>query len=130
MGVLSGVHHTAYDRTKKHVGMESGEAFTQRTAEWWNRVIAKHLPEFSETSSPLNVLIVSHGAYITTLVRALCAARIVVPLPGVRIGSVYNTSVTIIDMRRDRRGKLLEYADISHLAEPAVTHNADEQPQA
>lgn len=129
MGVLQGVHHTAYDRTKTHAGMESGEAFTERAAEWWNRAIAKHLPEFSETAFPLNVLIVSHGAYITTLVRALCAAGIVVPLPGIRFGSVYNTSITIIDMRRDRRGKLLKYADISHLAEPAVAHNADEQPQ-
>lgn len=129
MGALQGVRAGTYDKKNMPPDVESGEAFALRTLKWWDEAIASELPNIPISTSPYNILVVSHGAYIATLVRALCAAKIIEPLAGLRFGSVYNTSVTIIDMRRDKRGTLVEYADISHLVAPAVANNADEQPQ-
>ena len=129
MGSLQGVRAGTYDKSKMPPDVESGEVFTRRTLEWWENRIARELPGLPATSSPYNVLVVSHGAYIATLVRALCAAKVIDAAPGVGFGSVYNTSVTIIDMQRDKLGTLMMYSDIAHLVAPAVAHNADEQPQ-
>ena len=92
-------------------------------------MIEQHLPSYPLVSEVQDVLVVSHGAYINTLCHVLVATGVIEMDPNMRMGSCYNTSVTVIEMRRDKRGKLIKYSDISHIlyTEEVVQANADEQ---
>ncbi|KAI5120471.1 hypothetical protein M0805_006491 [Coniferiporia weirii] len=129
MGELQGVRVGQYDKTKLPKSVETGEAFARRTLKWWEDDIGKYLPTIASGPEPANILVVSHGAFIATLCKSLVAHKIVQIPPGTGFGVCYNTSVTTLDMGRDKRGTLVRYSDISHLLQPAVETNADEQPQ-
>lgn len=128
MGVRQGRKYNRDDRGKTHEGEEPREAFSKRAMEWWHEAIANPLPEYPDNPTPHNILVVSHGAFISMLIRTLCAKGIIEPLDGCSLGTarVHNTSVTLIEMRRDKRGVLVKYADKSHLEEKAVEYNVDE----
>lgn len=71
---------------------------------------------------PYNILVVSHGGWITTLLSALQARRLVKCRKGVKIGRCLNTGVSIIEYlgvptRRDGVlvGTLVQYSGIEHL---------------
>ncbi|KAH8117030.1 phosphoglycerate mutase-like protein [Phellopilus nigrolimitatus] len=127
MGEVQGVRVGQYDKSKLPKYAEAGEVFTRRVLTWWEETIGRHLPSLRQTAL-IHILVVSHGAFIATLCRTLVLHRIIDPGSNGRIGSCYNTSVTTIDMRRDKRGTLVNYSDISHLLLPVVEKNADEQP--
>lgn len=111
--------------------VESSPDFIQRIMLWWDATIANNLSATPVDIDVVHVLIVSHGAFIATLVRTLFTDDIIssVDLELRDIRSCFNTSVTTIEMRRDKRGVLKKYSDISHLVMPVVRTNADESPQ-
>ena len=117
-----------YDRKQLAKTAEPSSQFALRTLQWWEETIGRHLPKLNPDSGVENVLAVSHGSYISTLCRALFNSGIIEVPPDMEYSRCYNTSITIIDMRNDKRGFLLKYCDISHLTEPVVETNADEIP--
>ncbi|KAL5489968.1 hypothetical protein ACEPAI_4801 [Sanghuangporus weigelae] len=129
MGELQGVKIGQYDKTKLPKSVETGPQFTRRAIEWWMETIERKLPTLPIQPRTYNILIISHGAFIATLTRELVLSKRLDAAPNVTIGSCFNTSITTIAMRRDGRGVLERYADISHLLMPAVVMNADEIPQ-
>lgn len=69
-----------------------------------------------------NILIVSHGAWIATLLSALRANRVLTCREGVEIGHCLNTGVSIIEYaeiptRKDPvfMGTLVQYSDVRHV---------------
>jgi len=71
---------------------------------------------------PYNILVVSHGGWIGTLISALQANRLVKCRRGVKIGRCLNTGVSIIEYsgvptRRDGVlvGTLVQYSGAEHL---------------
>jgi broad specificity phosphatase PhoE len=121
---------------------EKGEVFRKRALQWWDTDIKTLIPS-SESSPdlteddtptptlPLRVLIVSHGAFIHTLVDALRNDGNLQHLPHLEVNRprIYNTSIS--EIRYDSNGKLWtlwRYADINHLLTPSnvVKDNADE----
>lgn len=94
------------------------------------------LSQLSAIQEPQNILLVSHGAYISSLCHMLIEFKYIEAPPDLQWDWCFNTSVTTIDLRRDGRGTLVKYADISHLIKSTefdenevVFANADEQPE-
>jgi len=134
MGELQGVT-AAHKRSRprpESTDIETGKDFMQRILLWWETTIASNLPAIPVDVDTLHVLVVSHGAFIATLVRTLLVEEIVLPVNDFEappIWSCFNTSVTTFEMGRDKKGVLRKYSDISHLLKPVVQTNADETPQ-
>lgn len=122
MGSIQG---TDYRRDKSKPppdDCESSEVFTERTLGWWIGTLLQELRASvsgegpNTVSLPAHILVVSHGAYIATLVRTLGYAGLVEVAPGSRIGGCWNTSVSVIEMYKERaEGRLVRWADIGHL---------------
>ncbi|KAL5511308.1 hypothetical protein ACEPAH_4524 [Sanghuangporus vaninii] len=126
MGDLQGAKIGQYDKSKLPKSVETGPQFTRRAISWWMETIEQKLPTLPIQSRVYNILIVSHGAFISTLIRELVLSKRLDAAPNVAIGPCFNSSITTIAMRRDGRGVLERFADISHLLTPAVASNADE----
>lgn len=112
--------------------VETGQDFIQRIMLWWDATVANNLPAIPVDIDIVHVLIVSHGAFIATLVRTLVQKKIITGMDLEMqpiLGPCFNTSVTTIEMGRDKRGVIQKYSDISHLAMPVVQTNADETTQ-
>ncbi|EJD02240.1 phosphoglycerate mutase-like protein [Fomitiporia mediterranea MF3/22] len=131
MGELQGAKVGTYDRHKLPASVETAEHFVRRALGWWKKTIERNLPSLLIQPRPVNVLVISHGAFIATLCRELLHGKMIEPAQGVGLGrgTCFNTSITVIGMRRDKHGTLERYADISHLLRPVVRTNADEEPQ-
>jgi len=130
MGELQGKTSKSYDRKNIPKTVEPSNAFAERTIAWWEDTIMVLLPSLSSNDinddDIFHVLVVSHGAYIATLCAELVDRGIVHAEPRMRMGSCFNTSVTVIDMWMNKRGSLQKYSDVSHLLAPVVKKNADE----
>ena len=119
--------------------METDEALLQRCVAWYDRAIATYISSVAAPAVPedrcRNILVVSHGGFISMLFRAMissnyfsCPAEWKVKLP--RLG---NTSISVVEYRVVPRGKhrevdgvILQYGDISHLhGLSVVEENAD-----
>jgi len=134
MGDLQGVKagHGMRGKMSKSTQVETGKEFTERIQLWWDTTIANHLPAIPLDIDIMHVLVVSHGAFIATLVKTLGVERIIVEATDFDLPptwSCFNTSVTTIEMGKDKRGVLRTYSDISHLVMPVVQTNVDERPQ-
>jgi len=116
--------------------MEPVEKVVARTMQWWDDEILTLVPATSTPKTTTNVLMVSHGSLINTLLLTgllrhrgyQCSAKVV-------RGTLYNTAVCIVEVtgRGTGEGELVQYADISHLKElleSAVGENVDEVPLA
>ncbi|KAG6335036.1 hypothetical protein ID866_4062 [Astraeus odoratus] len=136
MGELEGELANA---VKSAPSKETMDAMVGRCQAWYMHSIVEYMSSKIKRSIPVtgrpeSILVVSHGALISTLVRMLVADRVVVCGKGVFIGHCWNTGVSIIDypMRRGERdrsfmGTLTRYSDVSHLVRTQhVEENADE----
>lgn len=112
--------------------MEPAEKVVARVLQWWDDEVLTLIPTTSTPDTTINVLMVSHGALINTLLLTAlvkhrgyrCSAKVV-------LGTLYNTAVSIVDVtgRGTGEGDLVQYADISHfkeLVEGYVEKNVDE----
>lgn len=77
---------------------------------------------------PRNILVVSHGGWVLTLLMALQAKGAVTCCEGVRIGYCLNTGVSIIDYtdipsggERPLVGTLVQYSGVDHLTRGKLT---------
>ncbi|KAF5373642.1 hypothetical protein D9758_000935 [Tetrapyrgos nigripes] len=108
---------------------ESVEAFTRRTMAWWDTQIVNGLVRKLDqpTKDPLQVLLVSHGGFISGLVKMLINSGRVQPSnEPIANWTCYNVSITTIELEQTGNGRLLKYSDISHLdSSRLVQANAD-----
>lgn len=75
-----------------------------------------------------DVLIVSHGGLIGTLLQALRSEAGMRVVKGVQLTKCMNASITVIEVdARTAEGKLTRYSDVAHLAGPMVEENVDVQ---
>ncbi|OAX39493.1 phosphoglycerate mutase-like protein [Rhizopogon vinicolor AM-OR11-026] len=108
--------------------IETGEALFQRCITWYDRVIATYIssiavPAITEDRCR-NILVLSHGAFLSTLFRAMISSNYIsCPTEWkARHPRLGNTSISIVEYRAVPRGKhrevdavILQYGDISHL---------------
>ncbi|KAH0830707.1 hypothetical protein J3R83DRAFT_2185 [Lanmaoa asiatica] len=78
--------------------------------------------EAGPLEQPLNILVVSHGAWIAVLLSALQARGLMTCRDGVKIGHCSNTGVSIIEYTAIPIGKdealtgtLVQYSGVEHL---------------
>lgn len=125
MGELQG---QVYGSPKLPIGsstIETGHAFSARALAWWRSAIVGSTASFPLREGPYNILVVSHGGFIGTLVKGLVQGG-QVTWDGVKIlPSLPNVSVTVIEWDGEV-WKLERYGDASHLSTGPLDHNADE----
>jgi len=127
MGDLQGLTMTRERRAKLPKSVEPGDAFANRILGWWDTSVQRPAAGLPARQGTVHVLVVSHGAWIATLVRALAARDTMDIGREVTVGICHNTSVTIIDVFRNGHAKLIRYSDIAHiLAGPVLSTNADD----
>lgn len=105
--------------------IETGPAFIKRALAWWGREIVDYTASLPPRKDPYNILVVSHGGFIGTLVRRLIEIGKLSPEKGVVVAACSNTSVSLIEWSGNR-GKIVRYGDASHLSTGPVDLNADE----
>ncbi|KAJ3809892.1 phosphoglycerate mutase-like protein [Lentinula lateritia] len=105
---------------------ESVASFLERALSWWDTDIVKGLTG-TPGKVPREVLVVSHGGFISSLVRNLISSGRIEAEPGqVTNWTCFNLSVTTIDLEEGIKPRLVSYSNISHLeAEGLVQYNAD-----
>ncbi|KAG8993885.1 hypothetical protein FRB90_000572 [Tulasnella sp. 427] len=93
---------------------ESGESLVARCLAWWDRAVIP-LARRKNPASSINVLAVSHGAWIGTLIRSGLASRNYRGWDRFG-GPLFNSSVTLVRVDEGGRlGEIVNYADVSHL---------------
>ncbi|TDL24966.1 phosphoglycerate mutase-like protein [Rickenella mellea] len=130
MGELQGIKVQRGQPARKEdsLRLEKMPAFTARILSWWQESIVKPLSNLPAGQEE-HVLVVSHGAFIATLVRGLAYSEWI-PREGVNGRLVcLNTSVTTLEMGDDKKWRLVKYADVSHFLKPelAVQINYDDR---
>lgn len=143
---------------KVPASVETADALAQRGATWWiERLIPEilsmataeagaHSTPTLETNAQDTIpestiesesnweddvpafLVVTHGAFLRTLLRGLLwmPGDVLRAEEGIRVGSVWNTAVAIIEVHESGRSVLTNYGDASHLTHKAIERNADE----
>lgn len=125
MGTLEGTkvmpgHFLAYDQT-----VEPANELAERMLQWWNKTITA-LANEADAKDEAVVLVLSHGASISTMVSALIQFEYVIWPESVGRIRVFNTSITEIFMPGDgKAGTLKRYADMMHMLTPVVQTNVD-----
>jgi probable phosphoglycerate mutase len=98
-----------------------------RGIKWWKCTLLNQIRNLPDEQSPAHILIVSHGAFIATLVKGLLGARhIGQDAPGFKMGRCLNTAICEIEVNETLKGKLVKWGDIGHLVKPVVESNPDE----
>jgi len=96
--------------------VESAPSFSKRLSEWWNKTILQSVLSKTKEGKVLNVLIVTHGGVIGTLVRDLLGSRKLKPATCVQVVQCMNSSITVIELEYgSRKGVLARYGDVAHL---------------
>jgi probable phosphoglycerate mutase len=107
--------------------VEDAATFITRTVSWWEKIILKRTASLTPRSDPYNILVVTHGGFIGTMVRNLIQAKQMKCKQGVVIWRCANTSVTVIEVDRNRQGTVVKYGDTSHMKRnEGAVDNADE----
>ncbi|KAL1746299.1 histidine phosphatase superfamily [Schizophyllum fasciatum] len=123
-----GTPHSANDPL-----FESHEQLAVRALAWWDQYIVA--PAKSRQPGQVRVLVVSHGGFIGTLVKALVSNGRASVAPGVSVQKrALNVSITTVEVGKTDAGKIrgliTRYADTTHLdtaeAVGVVQANADE----
>jgi len=121
MGSLQGV---VYDRKKSikianvdgEKGGESGEIFVARALRWWQESVLARVQEMPDRDRPYDILAVTHGGFISALVRGLMQSQLMeAPADPMPRWVCLNVSITTVAIRRDGIAVLEKYGDISHL---------------
>lgn len=105
--------------------METGPAFAERAMTWWRKEVVEHTASLPPRTNPYNILVVSHGGFIGTLMRCLIQKGKLRPEKGVVMGHCPNASVSLIEWN-GQKGRVVQYGDASHLSTGPLDHNADE----
>ncbi|KIK61872.1 hypothetical protein GYMLUDRAFT_165389 [Collybiopsis luxurians FD-317 M1] len=126
LGKLEGMH---LSERRKQSGVdetaESPEAFLVRAFAWWDTEIIQGISKATKYT-PLEILVVSHGGFISSLVRNLIASGRVTVEREVTDWVCYNVSVTTIEVEEGGKAKLARYSDTTHVkVEELVQYNAD-----
>jgi probable phosphoglycerate mutase len=108
---------------------------TERAYAWWCEAVMPWVkvqdaagPGDGSAEGRRDVLIVSHGGLIGTLLQVLRSETAMRVEKGVRLTKCLNASITTIEIdTRSAEGKLSGYSDVSHLAGPMVEDNVDVQ---
>ncbi|KAF9227768.1 phosphoglycerate mutase-like protein [Gyrodon lividus] len=117
--------------------LETTPALIARCQAWYTRSIVHYMTSRIKQGLPLgepqNILVVSHGGWITTLLTTLVANDVVTCGKGAVIGHCVNTGVSIVEYtvgeNRSLVGDLVQYSDIEHLRDEDLRHqevNVDE----
>lgn len=111
------------ERKENMVEPESPQSVKERAVKWWNETMIGTTASY--------VLVVSHGAWIRSLVRGLLEDKTIRAGLGVTVGRCLNTGVSIVSIpraaERGEGGELLQYGNIAHLREVDVeVHVAEE----
>lgn len=126
MGVMQGKAFDATNFAKYGHTLETSEDFEYRINKWWSRTL-QTFSALQDRVPPYNVLIVTHGGLIRTLVRTLVGSRKLTIAPGVATDTIcLNVSITQIEIDGSGKGVVIRYGDTSHLITKAVENNADE----
>lgn len=126
MGNLQGQAISPNAITSGNLSIETTELFAGRAVKWWNNSVLQYLSALPARDAPYEILVVSHGGWIGTLVRTLVNSRKLSVAEGIAIGKCLNVSVTRIEMEDNRNGTVTKYGDISHLVGNWVETNVDE----
>ncbi|KIO34758.1 hypothetical protein M407DRAFT_240563 [Tulasnella calospora MUT 4182] len=114
LGDMEGKHGSSMRRAGVPANAESGEALLARCLAWWDSAIVP-LARSKDIPSTVNVLAVSHGAWIGTMVRLGLASRNYRGLDKFG-GPLFNSSITIVRVDEGgKKGEIIKYGDISHL---------------
>jgi 2,3-bisphosphoglycerate-dependent phosphoglycerate mutase len=127
MGELQGKVWHAYSKPNATGStIELSSTFAARAIKWWKKSLipcaSRLQKEDSKDSS--QILMVSHGGFIGTLVQELYGSRHVKLAPGVKIGHCLNTAICEIVLEGNK-GTIVRYGDVSHLEQEAVGFNVD-----
>lgn len=125
LGALQGKTYSqkrAAGNTNADPTAESSQAFTKRALDWWDKLLTATTLR-PEVAPVRHVLVVSHGGFISTLVKSLLAHRKMTwadgPDAGRALWTCLNCSVTTIEITADVGGKstarLVKYGDTAHL---------------
>lgn len=132
MGQLQGRQFVSDAHLKKWMKsdetVEKTEVFGARAIRWWEEDVLARISGLPARKDAYNVLAVTHGGFLTTLVHKLVQTRKIRWEMGMSIAvpTCYNASVTVIEVEEDGQGHLERYSDISHLAGAVVVQgNAD-----
>ena len=115
--------------------MEPAAAFVGRADKWWKEHVVDYVSSLgrgrpvpgggneddrssSQSSDPVHILVVSHGGFIRVLVQSLLGSRKVLCGKGVELDGrmrCANASITVIEMESGGKGRLVLFADTTHL---------------
>lgn len=142
-GLLQGRKRFKSDAERKAWKDDSAEtisAFEARTFSWWEKTLLRDISQLSARDTAYDILVVTHGGFISTLVRSLMqtkklksAAKRELEASSI-VWNCPNTSVTIIDVEQQEVGisaaELVQYAGIEHLKLESnlVQNNVDVEP--
>ncbi|KAF8163522.1 histidine phosphatase superfamily [Crassisporium funariophilum] len=97
--------------------METSAAFRQRATKWWNRtVLGTVLSSPRDDGAASNVLVATHGGFILVLVQELIGSRKARCGPGVVIWKCNNASVSVIEVKEDKTGVVVQFGSVAHLS--------------
>jgi len=116
MGTLQGKTFKKGEKLILNDSVEKGAVFTQRTMQFWDEILIPSVQKIRR-NTPSNILVVSHGGFIGTLVRAAMNDKGVVPASEIKIDWCPNTSLTTIEIRDDSSSVLHTFGDVSHVTE-------------
>ncbi|KXN92256.1 hypothetical protein AN958_08709 [Leucoagaricus sp. SymC.cos] len=126
MGELQG--QAVYGSAKLPMGestIETNHAFSTRALTWWKKAIVDYTASLPLREEPYRILAVSHGGFISTLVRNLIHGGQLISEKVVILPSLRNVSVTTIEWD-GKVWRLVKYGDASHLSTGPLEHNVDE----
>lgn len=125
MGELQGQVYGDAKRSGTGSTIEPGPAFARRGLDWWKKDVVQHTASLPLQEEPYNILVVSHGGFVGTLIRTLVQNGRVQQGKGVVMTACPNTSISVIEWD-GHGGKLVRYGDASHLSTGPLEVNADE----
>ncbi|KAH9930745.1 phosphoglycerate mutase-like protein [Fomitopsis serialis] len=106
--------------------------FSLRAAQWWNGTILAYVESLVKQdpvhgkSLPADLLVVSHGGYISRLIGNLLGSGKMKCAEGVVVnGKCWNASISVIDILDSGEAVLVSYSDTAHLKVDLVQTNAD-----
>lgn len=130
MGVMQGqpmfktpAARKAWLETDKTI--EKTQAFVTRGERWWDSDIITTLSNLETRERAYNILAVTHGGFLSMLVRQLIQAKKLEYAEAVVVWTCPNASITIVEIDQDCKSTLVQYSGISHLQKGVVEGNAD-----
>jgi probable phosphoglycerate mutase len=123
MGLWEGKTVKERTNTSKD-GQESVADMSDRVAGWWRDSIGSYARELEavntggeseERRKPQHVLVVSHGYFISLLLRGLIDSGTVKDEAGLMGRWIGNASISVVELDEDGRGLLSKFADVDYL---------------